>query len=280
MYASFLSDGIYKSTDSGAHWTSLNGNFDLPSADFSGDDFRAGLSISHPNPGGNGVLYAGFPWKDAEGEHESQVFKSTDGGASWQLTADGGGGPKGDNDSVANYCDIQCTYDNVIEADPSNPNVVFAAGEYGYDLSPQSGGVFRSDDGGQTLKNLGWDPHPDFHAFAWDPRRPRQVAIGNDGGVWSSDDLGGRPNRTDPLSANDWDDLNAGGLTLGQFSSIATTPNFPDQARLWGGTQDNGTMRKSAASNQWFDMTSGDGGPGVGPPPHRHYIHPHSFPRS
>ena len=37
------------------------------------------------------------------------------------------------------------TYDNVIETDPNNPNVVFAGGSFGYDLSPPSGGIFRSD---------------------------------------------------------------------------------------------------------------------------------------
>src|SRR4051794_22813628 len=77
LYASFWSDGIYKSTNGGATWTSLMGNFGLTSPDFSADDVRFGLSISHPHPGGTGVLYAGFPWKDASGEHESKVWRST-----------------------------------------------------------------------------------------------------------------------------------------------------------------------------------------------------------
>ena len=84
---------------------------------------------------------------------------------------------------------MQCFYDNVIEADPTNPNVVFAPGVYDYAHS--AGGVFRSTDGGQTWKNLGWDLHPDFHAFALDPANSPHVLIGNDGGVWYSD----RPRR-------------------------------------------------------------------------------------
>jgi uncharacterized repeat protein (TIGR01451 family) len=47
-------------------------------------------------------------------------------------------------------------------------------------------------------------------------------------------------------------------LAITQFTSIATVPQVP--ARFWGGTQDNGTMRKSTASNSWFDVASGDGG--------------------
>ena len=263
MYSSFWGDAIYKSTDAGHTWTPIM-NFGLPNPEFGSgaslSDTRFSISISHPSAGGDGVLYAGFGWADDDGEHPSRVWKSTDGGASWNLLPAGDDGPQGEDDSVEDYCAEQCSYDNVIEANPHNPNIVFAAGQFGYDLSPQSGGVFRSDDGGQTWKNLGWDQHPDFHAFAWDEANPGGVVIGNDGGVWYSPDLGGRPDRSAPLSDADWIDINGGGLAIAQFTSIATNPSFPNQARIWGGTQDNGTLRKSATSNTWFDMTSGDGG--------------------
>jgi uncharacterized repeat protein (TIGR01451 family) len=272
LYASFWSDGIYKSTDGGAHWTSLMGNFNLPSPDFSAADVRFSVSISHPTSGGDGVLYAGFPWTDANGEHESKVWRSDDGGATWTELPGGDDGPKGESDAVENYCDIQCSYDNVIEADPNNPDVVFAAGEFGYDLSPQSGGIFRSDDGGQTWKNLGWDQHPDFHALSFNPARPGYVVVGSDGGVWQSADLGGRPSREDPLNANTWQELNSRGLAIAQFSSIATNPTFP--GRLWGGTQDNGTQQQFDPSDPtWFDMTSGDGGQVLVDPTDYHYVY-------
>ena len=47
-------------------------------------------------------------------------------------------------------------------------------------------------------------------------------------------------------------------LQITQFTSIATNPAIP--ARLWGGSQDNGTERRSVASDRWFDVASGDGG--------------------
>ena len=47
-------------------------------------------------------------------------------------------------------------------------------------------------------------------------------------------------------------------LAITQFTSIATNPATP--ARLWGGSQDNGTERRSIASDSWFDVASGDGG--------------------
>ena len=52
--------------------------------------------------------------------------------------------------------------------------------------------------------------------------------------------------------------LTRSNLAITQFTSIATVPQIP--ARFWGGTQDNGTLRKSGGSNTWFDVANGDGG--------------------
>ncbi|TDO52843.1 putative repeat protein (TIGR01451 family) [Kribbella sp. VKM Ac-2571] len=256
LYSSFWGDAIYKSTDAGAHWSPIMTG--LPAADYAGTGTRFSLGLSHPAEQ-NAVLYAGFNWND----QPARVFKSTNDGASWSILPAGTGA-----DTVEDYCAEQCSYDNVILADPVNPNVVYAGGQFNYAIG--SGGIFRSDDGGQTWKNLGWDQHPDFHAVAVDPANPDHVLIGNDGGVWYSHDRGGRPNATDPLNAVTWQNLNGTvdpntaavthrtGLQLGQFTSIANVPTVP--ARVWGGTQDNGTDRKSTASNTWFDVASGDGG--------------------
>ncbi|HET7338752.1 MAG TPA: hypothetical protein VFK22_04335 [Candidatus Dormibacteraeota bacterium] len=272
LYASFLGDAIYKSTDSGQTWNSImNG---MPAfADFTAVPTRFNIGLSHP-AGQSPVLYAGFDWANAAnapdtipggpGAHRaSRIFKSTDAGATW-ARADV---PHGNVDDVVNYCATQCTYDNVIEADPTNPSVVFAAGVFGYTNSPPSGGIFRSNDGGVNWVNLGWDQHPDFHSVVFDPKNSQNVLIGSDGGVWYSTHQGGRapgsPGATD-VSANDWIDLNgnpdltSNGLQISQFSSIQTNPTRTP--RLWGGTQDNGTLRKAAGQPLWFDMTSGDGG--------------------
>jgi uncharacterized repeat protein (TIGR01451 family) len=270
LYASFWADGIYKSTDGGRHWTkSMKG---LPTGDFVGADTRFSVAISHPSAAHPAVLYTGFDWDNPDGSHHiAEVFKSTDGGANWSQTGTG----TNDTDNVEDYCGTQCFYDNVIEVDPNNPNIVYAGGSFGYDLSPQSGGIFRSTDGGASWENLGWDLHPDFHALAIDPADPAQVLIGNDGGVWYSPDRGGRPSAAQPLSAAEWQDLNGTvnpstaavihrtGLDLTQYTSIATVPTVApgaDSERFWGGTQDNGTQRKSANSKSWFDVAGGDGG--------------------
>ena len=265
LYTSFWSDAMYKSTDGGATWsTIMNG---VPGAGYhAANATRFSIGLSHPAGQPNATLYMGTDWIDAAGHHPSRVFKSTDGGASWSMLPAGAANSR---DNVSNYCDIQCTYDNVVEVDPVNPNVIYVAGEFNYPRG--TGGIYRSDDGGQTWADLGYDQHPDFHAFAFDPNDPNKVMIGNDGGVWYSSNRGGRLNGpSDPLSAVNWQDMNGGvnpttsavtartGLQIGQFTSIANVPQIP--GRFWGGTQDNGTLRKSTGSSSWFDQWSGDGG--------------------
>ena len=267
MYSSFWGDAIYKSTNAGATWAKvMNG---LPDANYAGGQTRFSIAISHP-VGGSAVLYAGFDWVDGAGHHPSRVWKSTDQAASWSLLP---AGAAGSVNNVEDYCGGQCFYDNVIEADPTNPDIVYAAGQFNY--AAGSGGIYRSDDGGQTWKDMGWDQHPDFHAFAFNPANPQQVLIGNDGGVWYSPDRGGRNNPGSIRRDADWQNLNGGvnpqtsgvtrrtGLSIAQYTSIATVPQVnpgADGPRFWGGTQDNGTLRKSVNSKTWFDVASGDGG--------------------
>jgi uncharacterized repeat protein (TIGR01451 family) len=262
LYSSFWGDAIYKSTDGGKKWKQVMTG--LPIADYAGAQTRFSIAISHPSPGGSGTLYAGFDWTDGAGYHPSRVFKSTDGAANWTMLP--AGSPE--QESVEDYCGGQCFYDNVIEVDPTNPNIVFAAGQFNYDIG--SGGIFRSNDGGQTWINLGYDQHPDFHALAFDPANTAHVLIGSDGGVWFSSNRGGRPTVASLLSEVDWISLNGTvnpatavvthrtNLAITQFTSIATVPQVP--ARFWGGTQDNGTLRKQGATTSWFDMVGGDGG--------------------
>ena len=277
LYTSFWGDAIYKSTDGGATWNTIMSG--LPAVDYSATATRFNLSISHPS-GQLPVLYTGFDWATGPAPadyHPSRVFKSTNEGATWTMLPAGTG-----LDKVEAYCGAQCYYDNVIESDPSNPNVVFVAGQFGYGLNPPSGGVFRSDDGGATWKNLGWNMHPDFHALAFDPAATSHVLIGNDGGVYYSANRGGRPSASDGISGVDWQDLNGTidpvtgaitgtGLQIAQFSSIATNPKRP--YRFWGGTQDNGTLRKFKDSNGYYDVSSGDGGQVLVDPTDYHYVY-------
>lgn len=264
LWASFWGDGIYRSTDGGHSWSSALGN--LPAGNFVEGGTRFSLGISHPTGSASATVYTGFDYFDSsDAYHQSQIYKTTNDGVTWSATPTGSG-----TDSVLGYCGSQCFYDNEVKPDPTDPNTLYVLGVYGYNNSPQSGGIYRSKDGGETWQNLGYDLHPDFHAIAFQPNDTQHIAIGNDGGVWQSHTGGGRNGVSDPLSAVDWENLNgqvdpntaavvkSSNLAITQFTSIATVPNIPGQ--FWGGTQDNGTLRKSLTNGRWFDQASGDGG--------------------
>ena len=279
LYASFWGDAIYRSTDGGKHWNKFMAGIPANATFGTGGGTRFALGISHP-AGQPSVLYAGFEWTIDGVDQPSQIWKSVDGGA-WQLlphSAPGG-------DDIADYCGGQCFYDNIIGVDPTNSDVVYALGLFNYGTG--AGGIFRSLDGGQTWKDLGFDLHPDYHAIAIDPTDTSHVLIGNDGGVWYSETMGGRLNASDGLPDNDWENLNGTvdpntaavlhrtGLRITQFTSIANVPTVP--ARVWGGTQDNGTLRKSTASASWFDVESGDGGQVLVDPTDANFVYGNYF---
>src|SRR4051812_35575520 len=223
LYATFWNDGIYKSNSGGVGWKSLNSR--LAGAIALQPDFSASrISIATADLGTHTRIYAGLDWYNAtNGVHRnSRLFRSDDDGASWVFTGiETGDGPNNISalDTVLNYCDIQCTYDNVVEVDPSNPDIVYAAGEYNYSF--ELGGIYRSTDAGANWRTLGIDLHPDFHALAFQPGNAAHIVIGNDGGVWDSAERGGRNNagglNTGPPV---WTDLNNGSIAIAQFDSI------------------------------------------------------------
>ena len=160
LWASFWGDGIYKSTDGGKTWSlAMTG---LPDGNFLEGGTRFSLGISHPAGSGAPTLYTGFDYFD-----QSDAYHP--GPSSRARTAATPGPPPPPErapTAIRDYCGTQCFYDNVVKPDPTNPDIVYVLGSYGYNFSPPSGGVFRSTDGGATWKNLGYDLHPDFHAIA------------------------------------------------------------------------------------------------------------------
>lgn len=251
LWASFWGDAIYRSTDGGSHWTkAMDG---LPNGNFADSASRFALGIAHPAGDDEPTLYTGFDYIADNGVQVPATIWKSVGGTHW---TDATGSPTSGSESVVDYCGTQCFYDNVVKPDPDNPDIVYVGGSYGYGNSPQSGGIYRTLDGGANWLNVGYDMHPDYHAIAFQPTDTKHVVIGNDGGAWQSHDSGGRLGSGDPLSSVDWQNLNGGGLTIGQFTSVGTFPGGP--GKYWGGTQDNGTLQ-SFGSN-WYDMSSGDGG--------------------
>ncbi len=231
-------NGIYKSTDGGVSWFPSNGS--LPSGRNVG---RIALALAPSNPN---ILYAGLqaPINGPAGGSLLGFFKSVDGGASWnRLTA------------TPDYCNAQCWYDNVIAVSPTNPNIVFVGGS-DIRINPSTGrgtSIFQTLNGGATWTRISPGPsgeglHPDSHAFAFSIGGGR-LYVGNDGGVWSTNDVGS--------ATPNWNNLN-NSLSLAQFyPGISIHPSNVNSTIA--GTQDNGTQRYTGGLG-WENITCGDGG--------------------
>jgi photosystem II stability/assembly factor-like uncharacterized protein len=110
--------------------------------------------------------------------------------------------------------------------------------------SPAWKNLTQAYDWADDLAHVNLHIHPDQHAIvALDERR---WIVGNDGGVWRTDDSGAT-----------WTDLNTDINSI-QFTSA--TPLRGTAAGYLGGSQDNGTALVAAAGQPWITTLGGDGG--------------------
>ncbi len=211
--------GIFKTQDQGLTWTPLRGA--LPAGGFG----RISLTLAPSSP--QSLLASYEDRRDGSASNLLGIFKSTDGGRSWQQTS-----------SPTVSC--QCFYDNLIAFDPDDSQIVYWGGV----------GLYKSLNGGQSWQSILQGIHVDQHAIAFGPAAgsaigSRTLWAGNDGGVWKSENGGGS-----------WTSAN-NGLALTQFIGVASHPTNPSIA--YGGTQDNGTL-KYEGSLIWRTVLPCDGG--------------------
>ncbi len=180
-----IGDGIYKSTDGGETWDKSG----LPNS-----ERIAQIMVS---PKSSDTVFAAVPgalWSDSP---DRGLYKTTDGGKTWNLIL------KGSNLS---------TGASTIAMDPANPNVMFAglwdfrrkgwtfrSGGDGPD-APSGSGLFRTSDGGATWeeitpeKNKGFPKKPYGRlAVAIAPSNPKRVYAfveSTDSALFVSDDGG------------------------------------------------------------------------------------------
>ena len=125
-------------------------------------------------------------------------------------------------------------YFGQVRVHPEDPDIVYVL-----DVS-----FMRSFDGGIN-GSLNSGTHVDHHALAFHPDNPDILLNGNDGGLARSFDAG----RT-------WASL--GALPITQFYEVNIDPLNPE--RLYGGTQDNGTIRTPTGGlDEWEALFGGDG---------------------
>jgi len=138
--------GVYKTVDGGDSWEKLGGG--LPD----GVVGRVGVTVSPADPD--------RVWAIIEAEPGGGVYRSDDRGRTWTRTND------------ENKLRQRAWYYTHIEADPADPNTVYALNT----------GFYRSVDGGRTFESI-QVPHGDVHDVWIDPGDPGRMVVANDGGA-------------------------------------------------------------------------------------------------
>lgn len=181
---------------------------------------RIGLAISRSNPD---VLYACYA--DDPG-YFLGVFRSSDAGESWTRTNDSG---------LENMYSNFGWYFGNIRVRPDNEDMVFVLGVT----------LHRSENGGASWNEIGEDVHVDHHALWFDPQQSFRFLLGNDGGFYRTLNNG-----------NSFQDLN----NFPAVQYYAGTYDASQPHRLYGGTQDNGTLRSmTGAIDEYERIYGGDG---------------------
>lgn len=251
--------GIYKTTDGGATWTKT----------FSVDN-KTGCSDLIMDKNNPNIMYASFwefrrsGWSFSSGGTQSALYKSTDGGKTWNKIHSGfpagklgriaitiapsnsnilysvletekaeNNGLYRSDDAGANWKHLNSDFGLVVRpfyfsritVDPKNPDIVVKAG--------LSGSISR--DGGKTFKSLG-NMHSDIHDIAFDINDSNRLYCATDGGVYRSWDGGG----TMEMVSN---------IPTSQFYHVSIDDKTP--YNVYGGLQDNGS---------WYGPTKSPGG--------------------
>ncbi len=265
--------GVFMTTDGGKTWQKTLYIDNLHGA--------SDLEIDPNNPN---ILYAGMwrferkPWTFTSGSEKGGVFRSIDGGRTWNKIEKGlpkligriglSVAPSNPNvvyaileakegtlyrsdDKGENFRQVYKNqnivgrgfYYTTVRVDPTDENKVYAV------ASP----LFKSLDGGRNFQRISPTTHIDYHVLWIDPQNPKRMWQGQDGGVAVSHDEGGS-----------WEYIN--NFPAGQFYQV-----FADNAapfyNLSGGLQDNGTWVGPSRNREptgihnddWRMISFGDG---------------------
>ncbi|HTS11330.1 MAG TPA: hypothetical protein VMH00_04370 [Candidatus Limnocylindrales bacterium] len=209
--------GLYKSSDGGVTWEQVKGH-GFPEVLLG----RIGVATSPADPE--------RVWALVEAEKDKGgVYESNDEGESWHLVT-------GDHRFLQ-----RAFYYTHIFADPTDADRIYI----------QNVGSYRSMDGGKTWDTL-HPPHGDNHALWIDPKDPKRIIAGDDGGAAISVD-----------GANSW--TAEDNQPTAQFYHVAADNQY--HYYLYGAQQDNSTMAIASSTDHgyigrqdWYDVGGGESG--------------------
>jgi photosystem II stability/assembly factor-like uncharacterized protein len=265
--------GVFRSKDGGKTWEKIlsRGN-------------KAGAIDLILDPSNPNIIYAGFwevyrkPWTLESGGPGGGIFKSTDGGDTWNELTKNPGMPKGmvgkigiavspaNSDRIWAIVEAEdggvfrsdnggntwsrvneerrlrqrAWYYTRIYADPKNADTVYVLNT----------GFYRSNDGGRTYTGIGV-PHGDNHDLWIAPDDPNRMIESNDGGANVSYNGGRSWTEQDQPTA--------------QFYRVVLDNDFP--YNVYGAQQDNSTVRIASrtieggiGTSDWYDVGGGESG--------------------
>ena len=214
--------GLYRSADNGETWVQVSSG----SINFTNTG-RVELAVSPAEP--NSVWLISGSKRD-----EFETIAKWDDAAS-QMTPLPASGIDLLSGSRTHF-GRQATYDLVVTVDPTDAQRIYVAGVR----------AFRSTDGGQTFAPMATEIHCDWHALTLDPKNPRTLYAGTDGGVFVSQDGG-----------DSWLSRNAGLVISMYYPGISQHPTDP--LVVLGGLQDNGSIMANGTP-YYSSVMGGDGG--------------------
>lgn len=265
--------GVYKSTDGGRTWLKIL---------FESD--RAGAVHIVMDPSDPDTLYAATweafrtPYSLSSGGPGSKLWKTSDAGRTWENLTSKPGLPVGLWGKIG------------ITVSPANPKRIWAI------IEATEGGIFRSDDGGQswsmTNNDRNWRQRAFYYTHIYaDPKNAESVYVLNvsmgrsvDGGrtfrgvgtphsdnhdIWIAPDDPNRMVQSNDGGANvskdggrTWTEQD---LPTAQFYHVATDNAFP--YRIYGAQQDNSTVRiasrtfgRGISRTDWEGTAGGESG--------------------
>lgn len=263
--------GIYKTTNGGDSWTQI----------LFVSDSTGGIDLAiHPN--NPDTIFAAL-WQRTRkiynrqyGGETSDIYRSYDGGQNWTRlssglpsTASAKGriglaiSPSSPNIVYAYYADAAGRLEGLYKTEDMGDNwtakstngivdagfmwwfgKIFVHPEDENKLYATSIKMYASDDGGDSWYEIFEDAHVDHHAIGFLNNSGRDIINGNDGGIQVGIENG--------LVSEERQ-----GLNNIQFYTCKIDPNNPSV--IYGGAQDNGTLKTVGPEDEWRQIFGGDG---------------------
>lgn len=228
--------GVYKSTNSGATWTLFSGGLPTYAGSTAVYDTLS-LAIDPANPQ---TLWVSTI--SADFTVPGELYKTTNGGATWSVSNAGITGP-----------DVRA-----LLVDPSTPGTIYAASG---GLGPANpGGVYKSTDGGATWMSMSVGlPASSATALTLDPIDPTILYAGTAGGVYSivqlpDTDADGVPDLIENSGPNGGD-ANKSGFQDSTEANVGTTaPGLFGTSGWQAGTQNASQAARIALLQQQLQV--------------------------